>query len=290
MDNKQIDKLMGKLKSNKLVSWIEGLSFKKILLLWVGIVLFFGGVYYFLKTNGSFLSYGLGGNSVSSIKDMIYFSFITATTTGFGDIVPYGVFKFVAVIEVISGLMLLAIVTSKLVSIKQDIILSEVYDISLNEKINRLRSSFFLFRQNLDRIITKIEEASIRKRELNNVYIYFSSFQDSLIEVNALIKRAGVSRFIKNIDAMNTELIFSTIISSFEKIHEFLLTTQEKKMEWKTETNIRLLKVCLEINDRLFDNLEKMNGVVKETAVDLKVRKESIINAINILLDEKKAE
>ncbi len=86
---------------------------------------------------------------INNLPDSIYFSFVTATTTGFGDFLPQGWFKLIVIAEVICGLLLLALVTSKLVSIKQDILLKEIYDMSFYERINRLRSGLLLFRQNL---------------------------------------------------------------------------------------------------------------------------------------------
>jgi len=69
-----------------------------------------------------------------------------------------GFFKLISIFEVVFGLLLLAFVTSKLVSIKQDVILNEIYDISFNERLSMVRSSLLLFRQSLSRMMEKIEE------------------------------------------------------------------------------------------------------------------------------------
>jgi len=124
--------------NNKPEEWtlrdqIDRLKFKHIFLIWVSAIFFFGLIYHFSINSEAFLLYSKEGTHVSGIKDAIYFSFVTATTTGFGDIIPVGYFKTVAVIEVIFGLLLLAVVTSKLISIKQDAILSELYEFSLND-------------------------------------------------------------------------------------------------------------------------------------------------------------
>ncbi|MBI2523367.1 two pore domain potassium channel family protein, partial [Candidatus Woesearchaeota archaeon] len=124
-------------------------------------------VYHFLDSSENRLLYVLKNNAVDDLTDSIYFSFVTATTTGFGDIIPFGYFKIVAVMEVIFGLLLLSVVTYKLVSLKQDIISSEIYEISLNERISRLRSSLSLFRQNLDALISKVDDGTIKKRSIS---------------------------------------------------------------------------------------------------------------------------
>ncbi len=53
---------------------------------------------------------GLGelkGNHVSGILDYVYFSSMTFTTVGYGDLIPEGPIRFVAAMEALSGLMLI---------------------------------------------------------------------------------------------------------------------------------------------------------------------------------------
>lgn len=65
--------------------------------------------YYFL----SFMSNDGGlinalGEPANSFADYAYFSITTYTSLGFGDIVPVGVFRYVAGVEVLLGLVLIA--------------------------------------------------------------------------------------------------------------------------------------------------------------------------------------
>lgn len=269
-----------KIGQKDIARWIDKLTFVRILLVWLTTVIMFGLVYFFFKNGSSYLFYNTEGKIVDTIRDSIYFSFITATTTGFGDIVPFGFFKFIATAEVIFGLMLLAIVTSKLVSIKQDVILSELYDISLKEKVNRLRSSMLLFRQNLERVMSKIEDSSIQKREINSIYIYISSFEDVLSEILALTVKQGKQIFIKNIDTVSIELIFNSILSSFEKLNELMVIMNQKKIKWDTDINLLVLNKCLRINENLFNMLVSSKIATKEFLADLGARKAKVITAI----------
>lgn len=275
----QVNDLFKQVKRGS-VSWIDRLSFLHIFIAWLSIIVFFGAVYHFSQNDSSFLFYNLEGNHTTKIKDAIYFSFVTATTTGFGDIIPYGLFKFIAIFEVVFGLLLLAFVTSKLVSIKQDAILSELYLLSINEKVNRLRSSLLLFRQNLDRITTKIEEGEIQKRELDNIYLYFSSLEDSLGETITLMEKSKHERFIKSMDPVSTQLVFNSIISSFEKLNELISTMNQKNIEWKTDLNTNLIKQCVTVNNDLFKKLSPSEGLTKATVRDLTSRKDKIIGEI----------
>ncbi len=285
-----INQLIKQINQKSMKIWTDKLSFLHIFVFWIILIITFGGMYFFLSNDTSFLFYPALGLHVSDIKDSVYFSFVAATTTGFGDIVPLGWFKVISVLEVIFGLLLLAVVTSKLVSIKQDAILSEVYELSFNERINRLRSSLLVFRQNLDRTISKIEEGSIKRREINNLYVYISSFEDALKETFSLITRNEVHQFVKNIDAVNTQLIFNSILSSFEKVHELLSSMTEANLEWRSEINKNFVNGCLNINENLFAELNKSTMILKQTLQDLNARRSEVVSKIKEELIERPKE
>jgi hypothetical protein len=186
-------------KFSKLYSIFDRLTFFHILLIWSIIIILFGLAYFFLNGGTSFITYTQEPGKTVSLIDSIYFSFITATSTGFGDIVPKGIFKIVSIFEVVFGLLLLAFVTSKLISIKQDYILNEIYEISFNERISRLRSSLLLFRQNLNKIIDRVEAGKIRMREINDLYIHISGLENILTEVTNIFSTTSRA-FTKVID------------------------------------------------------------------------------------------
>lgn len=268
------------IRNKKVINWLDKLTFFRILVLWALVIIAFGVIYHILQTNSSYLFSVYKQSPVEMIKDSIYFSFVTATTTGFGDIVPIGEFRWITIFEVIFGLILLAVVTSKLVSIKQDAILSELYDISFNERITRLRSSLLLLRQNTDKIITKIEDNSIKQSEVRNVYTYFSSLEDSLTESLNLITNSGRSHFVKKLDSVNAELIFNSIISSLDKLHELISILIQKNIEWKTEINVLILKKCMLINENLFNQVGISKILTKQTLQDLNSQKNSAVDLI----------
>lgn len=275
-----LDKLFQQIKSKGFNSWFDKLTFFHIFFIWTSVILVFGFIYYFFVDNISFLFYTPFNVHIKGLSDSVYFSFITATSTGYGDIVPFGFFKFITIIEIVFGLVLLAFVTSKLVSIKQDIILSEIYEISFNEKINRLRSSLLVFRQNLSRIINKIEENSIRKREINDIYIYISSLEDVLNEIITLIATSNKNNFKKVLDPLNTELLFNSILHSFEKLNELINTLNQHKLEWKSNLTLDLIRRCISLNDALFAKLDSSKYLTDKLITDLNAQKNKLVALI----------
>jgi hypothetical protein len=56
--------------------------------------------------------------NVLSLSDIIYFSYITLTTLGYGEIIPVNAFaRSLAIIEAIIGVMYLAIIISRVVGL-----------------------------------------------------------------------------------------------------------------------------------------------------------------------------
>ncbi len=243
------------LDDGKAITWIDKLKFSRILVMWIVVILLFGAIYIFFSSQGNFLSYAERGK-VTSFFDAIYFSFVAATTTGFGDILPEGIFKLVAIFEVIFGLLLLALVTSRLVSIKQDAILNEVYEISFSERINRLRSSLLLFRQNIERLIVKAEEKTLKVRDFEMADNYFYSLRDVLEEILGLLFKTKMNYlFVKKLDHINAELIFNSILNSFAKINELFTLSNEIKVNYEKNISTGLITTCIKLCENIFTNL-----------------------------------
>ncbi len=264
----------------KRFSSLERVNFYQILLTWFFLVFMLGIIYYlFLGQLGANLVSTITGEPVTKITDTIYFSFITATSTGFGDIIPLGFFKIIAVLEVTLGLLLLAVVTSKLVSIKQDIILEELYEMSFVEKINRLRSSLLLFRQHASRIATHVEGGTVDKREIYDLYVYIHSVETVLEEMLPMIDPEQKHVFFsKVIDPLDTELLVNSILQSFERLLELVTALSKSSLQWKRPVTIATIKRCISLNRQLFSKAivsqKKMPGINETIADNEKMVKE----------------
>jgi potassium channel LctB len=264
---------------------LDHLNFFHIFVIWTGILVLFGILYYLLTGPNNYLVYTVTNQKVTGLFDSIYFSFITATSTGFGDIAPIGIFKLMSIFEVIFGLVLLAIVTSKLVSIKQDVIMNEIYDISFNEKINRIRSSLLLFRQNLSRVISNIESNNIRHREISDIYNYISSLEDNLTEISSLMDRKKGNRYTKELDSMSTELLFHSINQSFERLYELIAVMNSSKLEWRRKLTLDLIDRCLLLDTQLYNALHALKTISEKEYSDLYFHNKRVIEPFRLCLN-----
>jgi len=82
-----------------------GVLIAHIIEVWV-----FGLVYYLLLLQGSFGS--IKYTNELTFMDTIYFSFVTYTSLGYGDMLPTGHIRFTAGLEVLTGLVLIAMTAS----------------------------------------------------------------------------------------------------------------------------------------------------------------------------------
>lgn len=85
----------------RIVIAVLGAMIAHVLEIWI-----FAGGYYVLIAND--LIGTLTGNFTGSLQDCIYYSFITYTSLGFGDIIPTDYLRFITGIEGLSGLLLIA--------------------------------------------------------------------------------------------------------------------------------------------------------------------------------------
>jgi hypothetical protein len=170
---------------------------------------------------------------------IVYFSFITATTAGFGDIIPLGITKFLAVFEMIIGLVIFGLVISKLVSVKQEVILDEIYNISFEERINRLRSALYLFRADVSKTIDKIDGNMISKQELSDLWITLTSLDVTLTDIVRImtggVKRQDGHDYVKRLDKFNTELLFNSVELSIAKTKELFQHLNVGGYGWRTD-------------------------------------------------------
>ena len=145
----------------KTLDHLGELSYPAILLLYAANTVVFAFAYAVIETiAGSSLISSVTNTPVTNFFDLLYFSVITATSTGYGDIVPVAYARPFAAVESFLGLMLLAVLVSKLISKKQDAALSGVHQIAFQSAIHEVREDLYIARKDLDRAIQWLDRDS----------------------------------------------------------------------------------------------------------------------------------
>jgi hypothetical protein len=120
--------------------------------LWLAIVLLCGVAYWALIwIDASTLSTASRavGTGVDGFFSALYFSAVTATSIGYGDIVPTGVARLLAIAEAVAGLILFGCVVSKFVSRRQDVLIGQIHHIAFEDRLGRVRTNLLLVRAEL---------------------------------------------------------------------------------------------------------------------------------------------
>jgi hypothetical protein len=129
------------------LSLIHRRSALQLFLIWIGMILL-SGVGYWLVALVS--KYGLSqagkpvGTDLNGFGTALYFSFVTATSIGYGDILPVGFARVVAVTEAISALLIFGAVVAKFVSHRQDELVSEIHRITFEERLDRVQTNLHM--------------------------------------------------------------------------------------------------------------------------------------------------
>ncbi len=127
--------------------------------IWAGIVVCFAVLYFAL----SFLP---GEQSLSGLSLMeplrrlgnsLYFSVITSTTVGYGDLAPRGLSKVFAATEAVFAYFVFAVFTAKLLSYKSDLAIREVHGLMFESKFHRTREGFYTIRKDFDAILKEAD-------------------------------------------------------------------------------------------------------------------------------------
>jgi hypothetical protein len=81
------------------------------------------------------------GAGLRGLGDALYFSFVTATSLGYGDIVPVGVARIIAVTEAVAELLIFGAVIAKFVSHHQDELVREIHRVTFDERLDRVQGN-----------------------------------------------------------------------------------------------------------------------------------------------------
>ncbi len=136
--------------------------------LWIEVVLLCGVAYWALVwiDPAALAVTGQGiGTGVRGLMSALYFSAVTATSVGYGDIVPAGAARLVAIAESAAGLVLFGCVVSKFVSRRQETLIAEIHHIAFEDRLGRVRTNLLLVRAELQATARLCEGQAMAPRE-----------------------------------------------------------------------------------------------------------------------------
>ncbi len=198
--------------------------------LWIEIVAVFAVVYWLLDwfTPPALLS---GGGPLAAdaggFLSALYFSAVTATSVGYGDIVPTGPARVLAIIESAAGLILFGCVVSKFVSRRQEQLIGEIHRIAFEDRLGRVRTNLLLVRTELQATARLCEGRDIPPAEaLARVEGAAMVFVGELRAVHDLLYRPQDTP-----EEAVLEAILAGLASVFREFNELLTCVQAQRAE-----------------------------------------------------------
>lgn len=186
------------------------LSTFQLFLVWIGTVVLCGLGYWLdaligehgLVEAGSPVGADLGG-----LLSALYFSFVTATSLGYGDVVPVGIARVLAVVEAVAALTIFGAVVAKFVSHRQDELVLEIHRVTFDERLDRVQSNLHVVISELLSINSLCEARAMPLRRiatrLDSAVLLFvgelRTTRDLLYQPRLLVEEIVLSSILANL-------------------------------------------------------------------------------------------
>ncbi len=129
---------------NSVLDLIQRRSASQLFLIWIGTVVLCGVAYWLAALAGEHGLREAGspvGGDLKGLASAVYFSFVTATSVGYGDVVPVGMARAIAVAEAVMALLFFGAVVAKFVSHRQEELVSEIHRVTFEERLDRVQTN-----------------------------------------------------------------------------------------------------------------------------------------------------
>jgi potassium channel LctB len=160
---------------SRLVELIDTQSTSRLFLFWLGMTLCFGLMYWaagLIHHSGLYEEGRRLDGSLHGLVSALYFSFVTVTSVGYGDVLPRGIARIMAVVEAISGLLLFGAVISKFVSRRQDQVVEEIHRVTFDERLDRIQTNLHMVLSELQTLAMMFNE---KKAPVERIYARLES-------------------------------------------------------------------------------------------------------------------
>lgn len=213
---------------------LTSMSYSALFLLWIVMAIGFAVAYFALSVfvpahAPTQLAYD--PTFLSMFFDSLYYSVITATSTGYGDITPQGFSKLLASIQSIMALFVFAIFVTKLVSNKQERALEQVHKLTFEDVFHNIREGLYIVRRDFDHLIDHASEhKKLGEKDWRNLIAGYEQIQTLLQEVPSFYRE--VNQFY-TIDERREVLLQEGIYRTLDRLNEMLNTFSTVGISWQ---------------------------------------------------------
>lgn len=219
------------------LTFLEKLSkatYPELFLLWLLLNLICSLIYFSLATAGSASAPStlIEMDTMHRFFNSFYFSLVTATSIGYGDIIPHGFSKIVSMIQAALSLLTFALFVAKLVSRRQDIVLDEVHRMTSEGIFYNLRQGLFLVRKDFDILIHELQEhGKFSEQEWEILTTSYLQAQNLVEEIPNLYNGHGHDLYI--IDEKHEKLLIEAIHRTVHRLESLFDLMESKHIDWR---------------------------------------------------------
>lgn len=172
---------------------------------------------------------------MEELYNAIYFSTITATSVGYGDIVPQGFSKLIAGMESFFALFIFGILVAKPISEREEAALYQVHKLTLENIFNTIREGFFIVRKDFDAIILAAKENRLTEQSMENLE---TALKHSHVLLEDIPTFYDTERRLYIIDRRREHLLAESVERTFERMEMLLTVLDEVQSPWRSRPEI----------------------------------------------------
>lgn len=186
-----------------------------------------------------------------------YFSLVTATTVGYGDLLPLGASKAVAVMQASAGVLIFGILIAKLVARRNDAVMTDVHRLTSESIFYHIRQGLFIVRKDFDTLIRDVEHhGNVPDHEWDNLIA-------SCLQAQSLIEE--IPNFYANsngyvIDRKREALLIDSVQRTLNRLLHLLAALDHRHIKWQDRAaNVEQLESLVAIIDTVILVWEKQS-------------------------------
>ncbi len=248
---------------------VTKLSYRALFLLWLGLALAFALAYFLLETF-------IPSHAPTQLDNLpalyrflnaLYYSIITATSTGYGDITPVGFSKALASVQSITALFVFAVFVTKLVSQRQDMALKEVHRLTYEDIFHNMRGDLFNVRKDLDAIMVEAKDkGNLSEESWENLMIGYQQCQSLFAEIPEFYDGGNT---YYTLDPKREELLLEAVHRTIHRINKALDVLSKAGVEWSEhEPSMTELVELMNVTDRITPLWQKRSPYQKKEAFE----------------------
>jgi len=224
-----------------IIELLTSLSYTTLFIIWTSMAIVFAVAYWSLSYMGAGLEHA--PTSLATIADpamrfanALYYSIITATSTGYGDITPEGFSKVLASMQSISALLVFAIFVTKLVSHQQEMTLTEVHRLTFEDVFHNTREGMYIARKDFDHIVRQVDKnGSVDSEHWENMIIAFRQLQTLLEEIPDFYENE-VHHY--NLDEKREQLLLEAVHRTLHRVNQMFDTLSAHDIDWASKGDV----------------------------------------------------